>query len=599
MLEMFGVTYEEALQAQADDFSLGEYPCNAEEAKEKFRRTVQEGPQTFEWLSRKKNGELFWTEVGLKLTEFAKRSYIIAVVRNIDEKKKAEQVLRAEQERLAVTLRSIGDGVITTDTKGHIVLLNEVAEDLTGWISEEAHGRPSSEVFIIKNEKTGDPCESPIDKCLRTGKVVGFGGNIELVARDGARRSIADSGAPIRDREGAIIGVVLVFRDITNEKKMEKELLKIRKLESVGVLAGGIAHDFNNILTAILGNIELAARLAGDREKVLPLLDDALKASLRAEKLTNQLLTFAKGGEPIREAASLDELIRDSADFVLRGSNVSCRYEIPEDLWLAKVDKGQMSQVIQNIIINARQAMPDGGIISISCSNVDDASIERLPGTLQGKFVKIEVRDTGTGIPQDIVDKVFDPFFSTREKGSGLGLAICHSIIDKHGGRIGVESTPGAGTVFTLYLPASVGIDSQSGAGDPGEYFFKSVRIMVMDDEELFIKVVRSQLEYLGHKVVFAADGLEAIEQYQKRLHTDQRFDVVIMDLTIPGGMGGREAVQRILEIDPEARVIVSSGYSNDPVMANYTKYGFSAAVVKPFKLKELQGAITMVLSQA
>jgi len=597
MLEMFGVTYEEALQAQADDFSLGEYPYNHEEVKKKIRLTLCEGPQTFEWLSRKKNGELFWTEVGLSLTKIAKRPYIIAVVRNIDGKKKAEQVLIAEQERLAVTLRSIGDGVITTDTKGYIVLLNKVAEELTGWTSEEAHGRPSSEIFTLINEKTGEQCESPIDKSLRLGRIIDFSSNTALITRSGTLRSVADSGAPIRDREGKIIGVVLVFRDITNEKKIEEELLKIRKLESVGVLAGGIAHDFNNILSAIFGNIELATQLAGDKKKVLPLLDDALKASARAEKLTKQLLTFAKGGEPIKETASLARLIRDSAGFVLHGSSVSCSYEIPEDLWLAKVDKGQISQVIQNIILNARQAMPKGGKIRIQCSNVDYTSAEPLPGISPGKFVKIDIQDTGAGISRDIVDKIFDPFFTTREKGSGLGLAICHSIISKHDGRISVESTPGEGTVFTLCLPASAGVNSQIGGGEPDNGLCKSARILVMDDEELFKKVVQSQLEYLGHKVLFAADGLDAIRQYRERLHTDKKIDVIIMDLTIPGGMGGEEAVRHILEIHSEARVIVSSGYSNDPVMANYTEYGFCAAVAKPFKLNELQRAITMALS--
>lgn len=221
---------------------------------------------------------------------------------------------------------------------------------------------------------------------------------------------------------------------------------------------------------------------------VLPLLDDALKASVQAEKLTKQLFTFAKGSEPIKETASLVRLIRDSAGFVLHGSSVSCSYEIPEDLWLAKVDKGQISQVIQNIILNARQAMHEGGKIRIRCSNIDYTSPEALPGLCPGKFVKIDIRDTGAGISQDIADKNFDPFFTTRENGSGLGLGICHSIISKHDGRINVESTPGEGMVFTLYLPACTGTDRQTRGEEPENGLYRPARILMMDDEELFKK---------------------------------------------------------------------------------------------------------------
>ena len=598
MLDMYGVSYEEALQAQAEDFSLGEHPYDQEEAVRKIRHTLRTGPQTFEWLSRKKSGELFWTEVGLNLTRIADKAYIIAVVRNIDEKKKSEQVLLAEQERLAVTLRSIGEGVIAIDTKGAIVLLNKVAETLTGWSFEEARGLPYSKVFTLVDEKSGEQLENPVEKAFRLGTVVGFSHDCALLARNGSRKSIADSCAPIRDREGQVIGVVLVFRDISNERKMEEELLKVRKLESVGVLAGGIAHDFNNILSAIFGNIELSRRLAGKNTRVASLLDDALKACDRAEKLTQQLLTFAKGGEPIKETASLTQLIRDSADFVLHGSRVSCSYDFPENLWMVNVDRGQISQVIQNIIINARQAMPEGGKINIECTNIEDGSAETLPGISGKKYVKIVLCDTGVGISSDIVDKVFDPFFSTREKGSGLGLAICHSIVTKHQGWIFVESTRGVGTTFTIYLPAS-GAGEESAKGIDMEQdsdMVQSAHIMVMDDEELFKKVVKSQLEYLGHTVIFVADGQEAIQQYKKLLGTEKKIDCIIMDLTIPGGIGGKEAVQDILAIDPDARVIVASGYFNDPVMANYREYGFMAAVSKPFKLDELRRAIASVL---
>ena len=599
MLEMYGFTYEEALRVRVSDLSLDEHPYDEEEAIRYIRRTLTKGPQTFEWLSRKKSGELFWTEVGLTLTKVAARAYIIAVVRNIDEKKKNEQILLAEQERLAVTLRSIGEGVIAVDMQGGVVLVNRVAEKLTGWTFKEARGLPYSKVFVVVDEKTGERVEDPVDMAFRRGTVVGFRHHAALQAKDGTMRSIADSCAPIRDRDSQVIGVVLVFRDVSNEQKIEDELLKIRKLESVGVLAGGIAHDFNNILAAIFGNIELTKKLAGPDKRMASLLDDALKACGRAEKLTKQLLTFARGGEPIRETASLVQLIQDSAEFVLHGSQVSCFYNFPENLWSAQVDKGQISQVIQNIIINARQAMPDGGTVRIECANVEDGSAKLFPGMPEKRYVKIVLVDTGAGIDPETIDKIFDPFFTTKTKGSGLGLAICHSIIIRHQGRILVESTPNVGTTFTIYLPASdtgkesiKGMDKKHNGQQP-----PSARIMVMDDEDLVKKVVKSQLEYLGHEVLFVADGLEAVGRYRERMGTDEKIDCIIMDLTIPGGIGGREAVQDILAIDPDARVIVASGYFNDPVMANYREYGFMAAVSKPFNLDELQRAIASVLT--
>ncbi len=277
------------------------------------------------------------------------------------------------KERLTVTLRAIGDGVITTDIQGSITFLNKMAEQLTGWGNVEVNGKPSTEVNNIINEKTGQQCASPISRVLKTGRIIGLANHTALIAKDGSKRIIADSGAPIRDWESEIIGVVLVFRDITLEKKMEEELIKVRKLESVGVLAGGIAHDFNNILSAIQGNIELATHLITNDAKVLSLLSEAQKATKRATKLTQQLLTFSKGGDPVKEPTTLTGLILDSADFVLHGSHVSCDYTFPDDLWMVNVDSGQIGQVIQNIVINARHAMPEGGRIDIRCDNVEDA----------------------------------------------------------------------------------------------------------------------------------------------------------------------------------------------------------------------------------
>ncbi|MBU0664762.1 MAG: PAS domain S-box protein [Proteobacteria bacterium] len=520
---------------------------------------------------------------------------------DISQRKEGENALAAEKEQLAVTLHSIGDGVITTDIEGRIVLVNTVAEKLTGWSQREAQGRHLTEVFTIINEKTRQPCENPVDKVLASGQIIGMTNHTVLVAKDGQERNIADSGAPIRNQQSRTIGVVLVFRDVSEQIRMEDERLKIRKLESVGVLAGGIAHDFNNILAAIMGNLSLAQLDSRLEEETRKLLRAAEKASLRARDLTQQLLTFSKGGEPVKETASIGEIIKESADFVLHGSPVYCRYVIPDDLWLVDIDKGQMSQVIHNIILNARHAMPEGGSIEVRCENVEGLADKRgfLPDT--GRAVKITISDTGIGIPAALLDKIFDPYFSTKQEGSGLGLAITHSIISKHGGHISVESTPGQGTTFTLLLPASAkgrsvvrGADATMVAIEGG-----NARIMIMDDEEIVRTVVSAMLTHLGYEVVEAGDGKEALSLYRSYREEGRPINFVIMDLTIPGGMGGKEAVQELLALDPTAKVIVSSGYSNDPIMANCRHYGFSAAVVKPFQVEDIVRVLQQVSSSS
>jgi len=596
MTNMYNVTPGEAVTPLEDNIIFGSSPYSYREIREKISDTAAGGPRTFEWLAKKKTGESFWTEMSLNLTELGDKSFVIAVQRDIDAKKKAEQILAAEQERLAVTLRSIGDGVITTDIEGKIVLINKTAEQIAGWTAGEALGKPASTVFNIIDERSGRVCEKPEIQILKTGRLIKQTSQRLLITKDGRRVPIADSGAPICDKESKIIGVVLVFRDITNERKTEQELLKIRKLESVGVLAGGIAHDFNNILSAILGNIELSSKILGKEHEVSSLLSNAINATFRASKLTQQLLTFAKGGEPIKETTALPDIVKESAEFVLHGSNITCTYDCPEDLWFVNVDTGQIGQVIQNIILNARHAMPDGGRIKVIGANVmNPADIPLLEGHT-GKFIKIEVRDSGLGIPREFIDKIFDPYFSTKQEGSGLGLAISHSIISKHSGYLTAESTPGKGSVFTIYLPATSKPVLQEKDRSSVSVRARSATIMIMDDEEVVRNVTKSQLEFLGHRVIVVSDGVEAIATSRKMRNSDDPVDIIIMDLTIPGGMGGREAVQEILKEDPDAKVIVSSGYSTDPVMAEYRKYGFSAALSKPVVIDELEKVIFSVL---
>jgi len=379
---------------------------------------------------------------------------------------------------------------------------------------------------------------------------------------------------------------------------MEEEMLKVEKLESIGVLAGGIAHDFNNILLAIIGNISLAKRISEDNSKVIELLSSAEKASLRAKDLTVKLLTFASGGSPVKVAEFLPELLEESVSFVLSGSNVKCVFNISKDLWSVSMDKGQINQVIQNLVLNADQSMPDGGIMTISCENIE-INPEQIPGLKGGLYIRVKVQDKGMGISKENISRVFDPYFSTKErdsnKGSGLGLSIVHAIITKHGGKILVDSSPGEGSTFTIYLPAMLA--SSRSAVEPEKSIAKGRgRILIMDDEEIIRNVVCGMLTYLGYETEQSSDGDEAIAVYEDNYRRGDGFDAVIMDLTIPGGMGAAEAVKRLLAFDPQAKVIVSSGYSRDPILDNYERFGFCNIISKPYHINGLKQVLSETL---
>ena len=494
--------------------------------------------------------------------------------------------LAAEKEQLSVTLQSIGDGVITTDVDGNVQLINLVGEKLTGWSEQDAVGQSLDEVFTIFDEKNHTRLPNPITRVIRTGRNTNVASQSLLRSKEGQERLVASSVAPISSRNGKIIGGVLVFRDITDKRRMEEEMLKVEKLESIGVLAGGIAHDFNNILTAIVGNIALTKNYALEDLRVQEKLTEIEKASFRAKNLTQQLLTFSKGGTPIKKAIALDQLFYDAAMFALGGSTVGMEFKAADGLWPVEADEGQISQVVNNLVLNAVQAMPDGGVIRIGMENESLTPQSPLP-LPAGRYVKIDLQDYGTGIAKENLGRIFDPFYTTKRTGSGLGLATSYSIVEKHGGYITVESRQGSGTLFTLYFPATDGkvmeIPEQAETMKSS-----SGKILVMDDEEIIRDVVGDILATAGYSVAFAKDGAEMLDLYLQSKNNGSKFDAVIMDLTIPGGMGGKEAIRRLLDADPQAKAIVSSGYSTDPVMANFSDYGFIAAVSKPFRIEEL-----------
>ncbi|MBI0583146.1 MAG: PAS domain S-box protein [Methanomassiliicoccus sp.] len=511
----------------------------------------------------------------------------MSLVTDVTEKRGMERALMEEKERLNVTLRSIGDGVIVTDNDGRILLLNGVAEELTGWSQKDAMSRPLEEVFNIINEVTGERCENPVEKVLRLGRVVGLANHTVLISRDGSRRLLGDSGSPIRDEDGSIIGVVLVFRDVTGEQRMEAEMIKMQRLESIGVLAGGIAHDFNNYLMAIEGNIALARmKLDPGNTATLERLVDAEKASVKARSLTKQLLIFSKGGEPIKKVVDLEGLLLDSLKITLAGSNVQYRLDIEPELWRIEADEGQLGQAFNNIIINAREAMANGGLLEVEARNVrcEQDETRSYP---RGEHVGIWFRDHGSGIPIGIVDKIFDPYYSTKPSGRGLGLAIVHSIVKHHDGLITVSAEEGKGTLFEILLPATYS-DRKSKHEESRGMTGGHGQLLWMDDEEMIREVGGQLLSFLGYRTEFARDGHEAMAKYRSSMASGEPFGLVILDLTIPGNMGGEETMRHLLEMDPDIRAIVCSGYSNDPVMARYYDYGFRGVLSKPFSLDDL-----------
>ena len=386
--------------------------------------------------------------------------------------------------------------------------------------------------------------------------------------------------------------------DITEKRKAEEELLKMRKLKSIGTLAGGIAHDFNNVLLGIFGNIALAKREIKEDHPAYSLILEAEKAMNRATSLTNQLLTFAKGGTPIKQTIKMSDIIKDISRFTLSGSNVKPVITIPQKGWLTEADKGQIEQVVSNLIINADQAMPEGGNLYITLENIVITK-KALPHLNEGKYVKITIRDEGTGISHQHLDHIFDPYFTTKQTGNGLGLATTYSIINKHNGYIGVSSILGKGTTFTLYLPASFSQKSQGAATTVTKIPLPNEKgkALVMDDEVCIRKLTEKMLIRNGFSVETAKDGRQAIDKYKESMKKNTPFDIVLMDLTIPGGMGGKETIKKLLKIDPEAKVIVFSGYSKDPIIADYANYGFKGRLTKPFKLETLKQELSRVMS--
>ncbi len=535
-------------------------------------------------------GEIFWGLLNMfrMNMESLGKEVIVTTFVNITDRRIAESQLR-EAETLAETiLKSIADGVIAVNEHGKVTLFNESAARLTGVSEEFAVGHQIGEVFQFEENEN----ESELGMNIRTGMLTSRSGSttaIELVVSqmEGSRIKGANTGS-----QGANSGFVYTFKDISEQARLDQERATVDKMRSVGVLAGGIAHDFNNLLTSIYGNISLAEHHLHEPGRAAAFLKQSAGSIELATNLTSQLLTFARGSEPLREAVNLEKLVRESARLTLSGSGVAVTYSSTPSLALAFADAGQLQQAVSNIVLNAKQAMNDDGVLRITFRNGDELS------SGDAERVEVVIEDQGPGIEPDLLGRIFEPYFTTKDTGSGLGLATAHSILLNHGGAISVKSSPGEGSRFVLSVPAAHPEDQPDTLVEPAQSpQADNLRILVMDDEEAVRLTMTQLLEHFGHEVVATQHGEDAIAQFKLARADARPFDVILMDLTIAGGMGGKEAAEQVLAIDPDARIIVASGYSAGAELANYEQFGFCARLEKPFRADALRSLISEVVS--
>jgi len=516
----------------------------------------------------------------------------------------------------SIIVEQISHGVIVMDDRLRVVDINPAACAVLGLGSGGLKGQniddlcsdwPELRHFIrtttegqdeIALDRASKQSVFAVEKTIITGHTKAPIGNI-LTLRD-------ITPERHREEELSIAKAELEARVIEQSEKLEQaqatlgaqelELLQAQKLESLGILAGGLAHDFNNFLMVIMLNLNTAKMMADDNPELVKLMNSAENAIQQAKEITQQLLTFARGGAPVKSTMHLQPLLKESMHFVLRGTATAVAFDFADDLWTVDIDAGQINQVISNLVLNAVEAMPHGGTVRLSAANVTLQSHETKCGLPPDRYVKVAVRDEGVGIPPEIMDSIFDPYFTTKSTGNGLGLSSCYSILARHGGGISVESELNLGSTFTFYLPASSG--KMAGEAQDLEITHGSGRVLTMDDDHLVLAALTTLLEKLGYDVVATRDGKDTVTEYLRGLGSSNLYDAVILDLTVPGGLGGVDTLKALRQLDPKVKAIATSGYANDPVMANYTDYGFLAILPKPYRVEDLSHTIQTVLDQ-
>jgi len=499
-----------------------------------------------------------------------------------------ERQIKVSERRLSTVLSTIAEAVIVTGVTGVIQFINPEAQRMTGWTDNLAIGKPIDEVVNLREADESEALASLFPTYVAGKMEIPLFAVIE--AANGMITPIAANSRPMVDAAGAPQGYVLSLRDTTMRRRLEAELHRTQKLESLGVLAGGIAHDFNNILTAVLGNVSLARLNTDENTELYEILEEAENATARARTLTKQLLTFSRGGAPIRSSIEFPSLIKDCVDFALRGSIIAPVFDFADDVWPVMLDPGQMGQVIDNLVINAAQAMPSGGTITISAFNeiIEAKDETKLP---EGNYVRLTLADQGAGIPEDIADKVFDPYFTTKAKGSGLGLATSYSIVKHHHGLISFSANSDGGTTFSILLPkADEAPDLKQTPVHPAP--ISGCKVLVMDDEQPILDIARPLLDHLGYESHLVTNCDDAVSACKEAIEEGAPFELALLDLTIPGGKGGRETVKELQKIDPSLKAILVSGYFDDPLITDCEEAGFCSVLAKPYKLAELQHSL-------
>ena len=550
-------------------------------------------PAVAQRLHKRKDGSVFPVEITTSRYDLdGHRKMIYAIIRDVSERKRAEEALMKAH---FIINASPAAAFLWVNAEGWPVeFVTENVKNIFGYTDKDfMSGRIAYSRVIHPDdlERVSDEVAlaSADPSCNEFSHQP-----YRIINSEGQTRWVEDKTVIQRDLSGNVTHYQGIVEDVTEAHRRKEELQRIEKLESLGVLAGGIAHDFNNFLTGMLGNLSLIKMDTGSSDAIYPHLEDMEMAALRARDLTQQLLTFSKGGLPVKRTAEISRLVKDAALFAMRGSNVRCDFDFRSEPLYAEVDEGQMTQVIHNLVLNAVQAMPEGGVVAIGGGPVEFSTGNAL-SLEPGAYVQLTFKDRGVGIQKEHLKKIFDPYYSTKHKGSGLGLSVVHSVIEKHRGRIEVDSQIDRGTTFDIYLPAEPQAEPAP-KNLQSKMYTGSGRILIMDDESYIRTLVSKMLEKMGYTVTPAQDGSEAIRLYQESFGANRPYDAVILDLTVPGGKGGRETIKSLREIDPNVRAIVSSGYSNDPIMSDFRRYGFCQAVKKPFQLQELSEAMKSVL---
>ncbi len=570
----------------------------APEHRDQIKRNLQkhmsgEEIQPYEYSLITKSGTRIESIITTKLIDFEGEQAILGIITDITERKRMEEALRKDEEFIRNILNSVDEAFIVIDRDYRIITANK-AYCLT--VScDDVIGKHCYEI----SHKRNLPCYDAGEECaVRTVFETGRPHASVHTHKDDEGRIIhvETKAFPIKDGSGNIISAIETINNITEKLLLEDERLKTQKLEAIGTLAGGIAHDFNNLLQGVFGYISLAKLSADQKEKSIAALEQAEKALHLSVNLTSQLLTFSKGGKPIKQRTDLRQMIENAARFALSGSRSDYLLDISDDLWAADAESGQIGQVVQNIVLNADQAMPEGGHVEISAKNIEAPARDLPQGLKDGRYVKISIKDNGVGIPQQYLAKIFDPYFTTKEKGSGLGLATSYSIVKNHSGLIEVQSLPGKGSTFVIYIPAAATVETKPIVADATRPACKG-RILVMDDDEVVRMVAGELIRALGHDVDFAEHGDAAIIKYKTAREAGVPYDIVIMDITVRGGMGGVETIQKLREIYPDVKAIVSSGYSDNFMAAEYKKIGFRSFLKKPYNIEELRDMLNALLA--